>query len=33
MKFLIDVNASGSVPQWLIKQGHDVSMVSKKIQE
>ena len=29
MKFLIDVNASGSVPQWLIKQGHDVSIVSK----
>ena len=30
MKFLIDVNASGSVATWLIDQGHDVALVSTK---
>ncbi|RLB18419.1 MAG: hypothetical protein DRG63_02420 [Deltaproteobacteria bacterium] len=30
MKFLIDVNASGSVATWLIDQGHDVAFVSAK---
>lgn len=27
MKFLVDVNASGAVVQWLEAQGHDVAQV------
>ncbi|MDQ7837646.1 MAG: DUF5615 family PIN-like protein [Thermodesulfobacteriota bacterium] len=30
MKFLLDVNASGSVAHWLIQLGHDVAEVSRK---
>lgn len=30
MKFLIDVNASGSVASCFIDQGHDVALVSAK---
>lgn len=30
MKFLTDVNASGSLAQWLIDQGHDVSQVADR---
>lgn len=28
MKFLLDVNASGAVAQWLIDHGHDVLLVA-----
>jgi len=28
MKFLLDVNASGSVAHWLLDQGHDVLLVA-----
>lgn len=28
MKFLVDVNASGSVAHWLVGQGYDVDQVS-----
>ena len=27
MRFLVDVNASGSVAKWLIEMGHDVAQV------
>jgi predicted nuclease of predicted toxin-antitoxin system len=27
MKFLLDVNASGSLTRWLLEQGHDVLLV------
>jgi predicted nuclease of predicted toxin-antitoxin system len=27
MKFLVDVNASGSVARWLEEHGHDVILV------
>jgi predicted nuclease of predicted toxin-antitoxin system len=30
MKFLADVNASGSLARWLISRNHDVVMVSEK---
>jgi predicted nuclease of predicted toxin-antitoxin system len=30
MKFLVDVNASGSLSQWLREQGHDVVQVSNR---
>lgn len=30
MKFLLDVNASGSLARWLIELGHDVVRVSEK---
>jgi len=30
MKFLLDVNASGSIYHWLIERGHDVVQVRKK---
>ncbi len=30
MKFLVDVNASGSVAQWLIESGHDVAEVAAR---
>ena len=30
MNFLLDVNASGAVAQWLIHQGHDIVEVGQK---
>lgn len=30
MKFLVDVNASGALSQWLKEQGHDVVQVSNR---
>ncbi len=30
MKFLLDVNASGSLAQWLKENGHDIALVSDK---
>ena len=30
MRFLVDVNASGSVARWLIDNGHDVALVSSR---
>jgi predicted nuclease of predicted toxin-antitoxin system len=30
MKFLTDVNASGTLARWLIKKNHDVLEVSEK---
>ena len=30
MRFLIDVNASGAVAQWLRESGHDVAEVADK---
>lgn len=30
MKFLVDVNASGTLAQWLVAQGHDVARVSDR---
>jgi predicted nuclease of predicted toxin-antitoxin system len=30
MNFLLDVNASGAVSQWLIHQGHDIVEVGQK---
>ncbi len=30
MKFLLDVNASGSLTKWLVDQGHDVAEVRHK---
>jgi predicted nuclease of predicted toxin-antitoxin system len=30
MNFLLDVNASGAVAQWLIHQGHDIFEVGQK---
>lgn len=30
MKFLLDVNASGSLGRWLEEMGHDVVLVSEK---
>ena len=30
MNFLLDVNASGAVAQWLIQQGHDIVEVGQK---
>jgi len=30
MNFLLDVNASGAVAQWLIHRGHDVAEVGRK---
>lgn len=30
MKFLVDVNASGAVVQWLAERGHDVIQVSMR---
>jgi len=29
MKFLLDVNASGSLARWLMERGHDVCMVKE----
>lgn len=30
MKFLVDVNATGMLSQWLIERGHDVAEVTKR---
>jgi len=30
MKFLVDVNASGALTDWLLEQGHDVALVADK---
>lgn len=30
MRFLVDVNASGALTQWLMERGHDVAQVTKK---
>jgi hypothetical protein len=30
MKFLLDVNASGAVKEWLATEGHDLKLVRDK---